>query len=223
MSRDCADCEKVMTDFVRGPDVLPPLLPRLQFDVLVVDPPWSYGKATSERKCSRNVSSRHYTTIGQGSGGEINRRTGAGISNIIEATPIPQWAADDAHLYLWTTNPKLPFAFEVMEQWGFIYKTTLTWVKTRRDGGVHGGGMGWFFRGATEHVLFGVRGNKPIPSSLRSPNVVMAQKGRHSQKPDAFYDLVDAVSQPSDRKLDVYCRGVPRGGWWGWGDEVSRE
>ena len=219
-----------MTAFVPGPKTLPPyspgepnFFPQPRFDVLVVDPPWSYGKATAERTTSRNVSSRHYATMGQEGGGEINRRTGAGILSIIEATPIPEWAAPNAHLYLWTTNPKLPFAFAIMEQWGFVYKTTLTWVKTKKDGGVHGGGMGWFFRGATEHVLFGVRGNKPIPSALRAPNVVMAQKGRHSEKPDAFYALVDAVSGTTDRKLDVYCRGVPREGWWGWGNEVSRE
>lgn len=180
--------------------------PRPLFDVLVVDPPWSYGKPTPERTCSRNVGARHYRTMS--------------ISDIIAVTPVANIAAPDAHLYLWTTNPKLPLAFDVMASWGFTYKTTLTWVKTRKDGGVHGGGMGWFFRGATEHVLFGVRGNKPIPSAVRLPNVVLARTTGHSRKPSAFYDVVERVSTPS-AAVDVYCRGVPRAGWWGWGDEVT--
>jgi len=193
------------------------------FDVLVVDPPWSYGKPVAERTTSRNVGTRHYSALGQGGDGEINRRTGAGVQGIIEAAPVAELAANDAHLYLWTTNPKLPFAFAVMEAWGFTYKTTLTWVKTRKDGGVHGGGMGWFFRGATEHVLFGVRGHKPIPSGLRSHNVIHARPTGHSVKPDAFYSLVDAVSDEADNNIDMFARGVPRTGWWGWGDQVRGE
>ena len=110
-----------MSKFIRGSGVLPPyapdatvFLPEPRFDVLVVDPPWSYGRATPERK--RDIGRPPYPTIGQ-DGGEINRRTGAGIQAIIDTTPIPDWAEANAHLYLWTTNPKLPFAFKVMEEW----------------------------------------------------------------------------------------------------------
>lgn len=219
----------------------PVFMPTPRFDVLVVDPPWSYGKLKPRKRRggrggqaamhyrtmepgsgegrSRNAA-KHYVTVGQDGSGEINRRTGAGVQAIIDCVPMADLIADDAHLYLWTTNPKLPFAFAVMEAWGFTYKTTLTWVKIRKDGGVARNGMGWFYRGCTEHVLFGVRGRKPIPSALRQPNVVHAQRGAHSVKPDAVYALVDAVSVEAPYKLDVFARGEPRPGWWAWGDEV---
>ncbi len=171
------------------------------YSVLVVDPPWSYGSATGRTRTAEF----HYDTLGN-DGKEINRKSGAGIESIIAATPVIQMAAPDAHLYLWTTNPKLPFAFDVMRAWGFTYKTTLTWCKTTRAGDVHGGGMGWFFRGATEHVLFGVRGHKPIPSALRRPNVVMAQTGEHSEKPVAFYELLRGIYPADERMLDMYAR-----------------
>lgn len=171
------------------------------YDVIVVDPPWAYGSDTGRTRTAEH----HYETIGN-DGKEINRKTGAGIEGIIAATPIPEWAEKDAHLYLWTTNPKLPFAFEIMKAWGFNYKTTLSWVKTRADGAVSGGGMGWFYRGATEHVLFGVRGHKPIPSHLRRPNVVMAPITEHSAKPVAFYDLLRSIYADDVRMLDVYAR-----------------
>lgn len=188
-----------------------------KFSVLVVDPPWAYGSDTGR---PNRVAEAHYGTVGN-SGKEINRNTGEGIGEIIASAPVPDWAADNSHLYLWTTNPKLPFAFAVMKAWGFTYKTTLTWVKTAKAGGVHGGGMGWFFRGATEHVLFGVKGNKPIPSALRRPNVVMAPPTGHSVKPDAFYDLLDGI-YADDSRIDIFARRA-RLGWTVWGNEAPAQ
>lgn len=186
-----------------------------RYTVLVVDPPWSYGSATGRTRTAEH----HYETMGR-DGKEINRKTGAGIETIIMQTPVVDLAADNSHLFLWTTNPKLPFAFSVMAAWGFEYKTTLTWVKTTQAGAVHGGGMGWFFRGATEHVLFGVRGHKPIPSALRKPNVVMAQTGEHSEKPVAFYDLLRGLYPEDERMIDVYARKRhPR--FEAWGNQVE--
>ena len=169
--------------------------------VLVVDPPWSYGRDTGRTRTAEH----HYDTLGN-NGAEVNRKTGAGIQAIIDATPVPRFAARDSHLYLWTTNPKLPFAFDVMRAWGFEYKTTLTWLKTKASGGVHGGGMGWFFRGATEHVLFGVKGKKGIPSAMRKPNVILAQTGEHSEKPAEFYELLRTLYPADERMVDLYAR-----------------
>lgn len=185
------------------------------YDVLVVDPPWSYGSDTGR---PNRVAESHYKTIGH-CGKEINRTTGAGIDAIISSAPIRDWASDNSHLYLWTTNPKLPFAFAVMSAWGFTYKTTLTWLKTAKSGEPHRGGMGWFFRGATEHVLFGVKGVKPIASNMRKPNIICARPTGHSTKPDAFYDLLDAMYE-NEKKIDVFARRT-RPGWIAWGDEVS--
>lgn len=208
---------------------------RNAFDVVVVDPPWAYGRDTGRTRTAEH----HYKTIGAESGGEINRKTGAGIERIINTTPIGEWARLDSHLYLWTTNPKLPFAFPVMSAWGFEYKTCLTWVKTTKDSRPIQNGMGWFFRGITEHILFGVRGSRPIPAALRRPNYVEtaltdeeeeafmlghtfpAMRGAHSEKPAAFYELVETVS-PDAARLDVYARKA-RIGWEVWGDEVPHE
>ena len=185
-----------------------------KYDVLVVDPPWAYGSDTGR---PNRVAEAHYGTVGN-KGKEVNRNTGDGIEEIITSAPVGEWAAGNSHLYLWATNPKLPFAFAVMKAWGFTYKTTLTWVKTAKTGAPHGGGMGWFFRGATEHVLFGVKGNKPIPSALRKPNVILAPPTGHSVKPDAFYDLLDGI-YADDTKIDIFARRA-RQGWTVWGDEA---
>jgi N6-adenosine-specific RNA methylase IME4 len=188
-----------------------------KYDVLVVDPPWAYGSDTGR---PNRTAEAHYQTIGR-NGREINRRTGAGVDGIVDSVPVQEWAAPDSHLYLWTTNPKLPFAFHVMEAWGFVYKTTLTWVKTTGAGQVHGGGMGWFYRGATEHVLFGVKGNKAIPSASRRANVIMAPPTGHSVKPDAFYAMLDGI-YATERKIDIFARRS-RSGWDVYGNEVEHD
>lgn len=185
-----------------------------RYGVIVIDPPWSYGSDTGRTRTAEF----HYQTIGN-AGKEVNRKNGAGVENIVAATPVDEWADRDCHLYLWVTNPKLPFAFSMLEAWRFQYKTTLTWVKTRQDGKPTGGGMGWFFRGATEHVLFAVRGRKPIPSSMRRPNVVMAPTTEHSAKPTEFYDLLRSIYSDDERMIDAYARREhPR--FHAWGNEA---
>ena len=93
-------------------------------------------------------------------GGKIKRGADAHYSlmktkDIVAMAPFAKSLADEnCHLYLWTTNNFLPDALEVMKAWGFDYKTVITWVKDRQ-------GLGQYFRGLTEHCLFGVKGNLP--------------------------------------------------------------
>jgi N6-adenosine-specific RNA methylase IME4 len=112
----------------------------------------------------------------------------------IAALPVGGMADETACLFLWVTNPRLYgerdgtcSPYEIAEGWGFRYVTMLTWVKTGPMG------LGFYFRGHTEHVLFCVRGDFKIPPSLRESNVITAPRRRHSEKPDAFYDKVERV------------------------------
>jgi N6-adenosine-specific RNA methylase IME4 len=81
--------------------------------------------------------------------------------------------------------------------------------------------MGFYFRGETEHVLFGVRGKLPIPPDRRLKNVFTAPKTGHSRKPTHFFDLVERVSPGP--YVELFSRD-PRLGWdsWGHGYEISR-
>ena len=129
----------------------------------------------------------------------------------IAAIPVGDWAADEgAHLYLWTTNQFMVEAHDLMEAWGFKQKTILTWVKSRL-------GMGTYFRKNTEHVLFGARPKSPV---LRKDcrTAFEGAQGRHSEKPAAFYDMVQTMSPGP--YLDVFARKL-RFHWDAWGDEVG--
>lgn len=192
-----------------------------RYEVLTVDPPWSYGGKAAEARTARyatQLAGHQYAVIGAASGGEVNRRTGAGIDSIAAAFPAADYAADRSAMLLWTTNPKLPFAFDLLRMWGFTYQTTLTWLKTAASGQPLRGGLGWYFRGATEHVLFGTRGGYGIPPALRQPNYFHGVRGRHSAKPAEFYEVIEAAT-PGQSRLEVFARDR-RPGWDAWGDQV---
>lgn len=177
------------------------------YRTIVADPPWRYRTHTApsgrpgRRRLSPPNASAQYSTL-----------TAAAIA----AMPVSDIAERDAHLYLWATNPLLREAFDVMDAWGFRYITTLTW---RKSGG--GAGMGYYFRVETEHVLFGVRGDAPIPVDRRERNWFDAPRRGHSVKPPEFFDIVERVS-PGPR-VELFAR-QPRLGWdhWGYGYESER-
>lgn len=183
------------------------------FDVVVADPPWRYqNKPNLDVGVKMGTAESHYETM---------------ATEEIMALPVKDIVADKAHLYLWVTNPLMlglrptikGFAtpLDIVKAWGFESKTILTWVKTTKTGDVNGGGTGWYFRGATEHVIFATRGMLSIPSELREPNVMMAPRAKHSAKPDIFYELVERVSP--DTRIELFARRQ-RDGWLAWGNEA---
>lgn len=140
----------------------------------------------------------------------------------IAALPVAQLAADNAHLYLWTLNKYMVEAHEIARAWGFKPKTILTWVKTHQNDPERvSSKAGHYFRGATEHIVFAVRGSQPllvdevIPTAFLWPRI-----GRHSVKPSAFFDVVEKCSPAP--YVELFSR-APRLGWdsWGKGYEVA--
>jgi N6-adenosine-specific RNA methylase IME4 len=129
--------------------------------------------------------------------------------------PVGLWAMDNAHLYLWTTDAFIVQAHQIAQAWGFEVKNIITWVKGRNEERLHIG-VGFYFRHATEHILFSVRGSLPVLNHDQ-PNVFFAPRHDHSEKPAAFYDMVMHMSPPP--YLDVFAR-CQRFGFDTWGDEA---
>jgi N6-adenosine-specific RNA methylase IME4 len=126
--------------------------------------------------------------------------------------PVHKWADAKCHLYLWSTNGTLPQALELMGQWGFQFKTVLTWLKP-------GLGLGAYFRTTTEQCLFGVRGKLVTRPPHNIPTHFHAPKSRHSEKPEEFYHLVQRASFAPF--LEVFPR-KKRPGWACWGMSLNR-
>lgn len=127
----------------------------------------------------------------------------------IKNLPIDDIADENAHLYLWCPNGMIPEALEVMKSWGFKYKTVLTWVKNRSI-------FGYYFKGQSEQLLFGVKG-KLAPQDRKQVTIIHGAVRNHSRKPDEQYDVIEKIS-PFPR-IELFAR-VRREGWDAWGDEV---
>jgi N6-adenosine-specific RNA methylase IME4 len=125
----------------------------------------------------------------------------------IERLPVQDLAAEDCALFLWSTFPQLPDCIKVLEAWGFQYKTAgFVWAKTNSDGCTFFMGMGSYTRSNAEVCLLGLKGRlKRQSGGVRS--LVVAQRGRHSEKPE----------EVRDRIVQLYG-DVP--GWDAWGNEV---
>lgn len=168
------------------------------YKTILADPPWSeYGAGRIKRGADR-----HYKLMS--------------VKEIM-AFPVRHFFGDNAHLYLWVTNNYLPAGLKVMEAWGFIYKTTVTWGKPSI-------GLGQYFRGQTEHCFFGVRGNLPYKiingKRQQGSTLILAPRHKHSQKPEEMRRMIERVSYPPF--LELFARrSCP--GWDVMGDEVSSE
>ena len=133
---------------------------------------------------------------------------------------VAEHTSDTAHCYLWVPNALLPWGLQVLDAWGFEYKTNLVWHKVRKDGGSDGRSVGFYFRNVTELVLFGVRGRsaRTLPPGRSQVNLIASRKREHSRKPDELYEVIEACSWGP--YLELFGRGQ-RDGWTVWGDQAD--
>lgn len=135
----------------------------------------------------------------------------------IQRLRVKDIADDAAHLYLWTTNAFMVEAHEVARAWGFEPKTILTWVKIKQDRAAVSMKTGHWYRSATEHIVFGVRGRQRLLGPAVSTAYLLPRL-RHSEKPEFFYQLIEA--QSPGPYLELFARRL-RLGWDSWGNEIE--
>ncbi len=163
-----------------------------RYDVLYADCAWQYeNKKTGGSH--KSGASQHYPTMS---------------TDELCALPIPQLAKKDSVLFLWATVPMLEDAQRVMKAWGYKYKTLQVWHKVGRKG------LGYWWRGEVELLLFGVRG-KVKAFRMNENNILSLPVGRHSEKPDIFYELIEKY-YPTLPKIELNARRA-RKGWDNWG------
>lgn len=162
-----------------------------KYGAILADPPWRFQNRTGK------VAPEHK---------RLNRYPTLNLDEIKEI-PVHTVAANKSHLYLWVPNALLKEGLEVMEAWGFKYKSNIIWQKIRKDGEPDGRGVGFYFRNTTEIILFGVRGSLRTLAPGRSQvNVIKTRKREHSRKPDELYDLINQCSPGP--YLELFARGA---------------
>lgn len=165
-----------------------------KYPVIYADPPWRYENPPIGAS-SRSIEN-HYPTM---------------TLEEICALPVGDLAAQDAMLYLWATAPKLAECFQVIDAWGFEYRTHMVWDKVSI-------GMGYHARNQHELLLICKRGQIPPPEAGTQPSSIYSEKrAEHSAKPHWFYEMIEGA-YPGLPKIELFCRS-PREGWAVWGNQ----
>jgi N6-adenosine-specific RNA methylase IME4 len=163
-----------------------------RFPLIYADPPWQYEHVKTESRAIEN----HYPTM---------------TLDAIKALPVADVAHDDCVLFLWVTSPKLAEAVELVQAWGFVYRSCAVWDKGRV-------GMGYYFRQQHELLFVATTGAPPVPEPVNRPaSVLRYPRGAHSAKPPEVYELIERM-YPELGKLELFAR-APRDGWSSWGNQ----
>lgn len=193
-------------------------LPRGHFGAILADPPWQFnvwsGTKVVQARGSTSTykpASVHYSTVS---------------TDELAALPVSEVAAKDCVLFLWACWPTLRDAWQLLEAWGFSYKTcAFDWMKG------HAGqlemfreeinalmGMGYWTRANSEPCLLATRG-KPKRLNAGVRQGIIEPRREHSRKPDCVYERIERlVAGPY---LELFARQT-RPGWHSWGNEVGK-
>lgn len=166
--------------------------------VVVADPPWCFDdKLPGEGRGA----DKHYPTLS--------------VDEICDFYA-PYDTGDAQYLFLWRVSSMVEEAYQVVRAWGFVPKTELVWVKKTATG-KRWFGMGHHVRAEHETCIIATRkGARPRVRNIRS--TFEAPAGRHSEKPDEFYALVEQLCEGP--YVEFFARRL-RENWQCFGNELE--
>ena len=172
-----------------------------KYNIIYADPPWKYkNKALAGNRgavCKYNVMS----------------------TEDIKKLPVNELAAEDCMLFIWVTMPKLKEVFDLIEHWGFTYKTCgFNWVKRNKRANTWFMGMGNWTRANPELCLLATKG-KPKRVSASVLSVIDTPIEEHSKKPAIIREKIVELCGDLPR-IELFARQKTEG-WDVWGNEVG--
>ena len=173
-----------------------------KYKIIYADPPWTYRDLNMINSSVID----HYPVMSQ---------------EEIKKLPIQELADEDCALFLWITMPKLNEVFEVIEAWGFEYKTVaFTWIKLNKNADTYFMGQGRWTRANAELCLLCTKGHpKKISNAVRS--LVVTHYENHSKKPDEVRKRIIELLGDLPR-IELFSRQKTEG-WDVWGNEVESD
>ena len=183
----------------RGFSLIP--FPDKKYNIIYADPPWSF-KTYSDKGKDRSPD-KHYSVMSL---------------QDIKDLPIQDIVDDNCILFMWVTFPLLKEGFEVIDDWGFTYKTVaFNWVKKNKKTNSWFWGLGYWTRANAELCLLATKGTiKRQSASVHQ--VIDTPIERHSKKPDIVRDKIVELLGDLPR-IELFARESAKG-WDSWGNEV---
>ena len=147
-----------------------------RYRVILADCPWLYRDSGATEDGSLGKAERHYP--------------GMTIEQLCKL-PVAAHALPNAVLFLWVTAPMLlmnPGPRDVLESWGFCYKTCGVWDKVL-------GNFGHYFHIVHEHLLVCTRGSCLPDQPTPSPKSIFTERrsGTHSEKPVIARQIIEQL------------------------------
>jgi N6-adenosine-specific RNA methylase IME4 len=189
-------------------------LPRNHFGAIYADPPWSFITRAQAR------------TTGKLKGGDRAPPYPTMTREELKALPVVNLAAENCVLFMWACWPNLVEAIELIEAWGFTYKTcAFSWTKADarqiemwRDDYEVQIGTGYWTRANSEPCLLATRG-QPKRNHADVRQAIVEPRRQHSRKPDCVPGRIERlVAGPY---LELFAR-TKRAGWTVWGNQTDK-
>lgn len=182
-------------------------LPEKDYDVILVDPPWSYYSWDKNTGPQGRTAAKHYNTMS--------------IEEICEL-PVGGLARENCAMFMWAVWPDIYRSQEVMNAWGFRYATVAwVWAKLNPSSiGFHYG-LGYYTRANTEPCMLAIRGS--MPPAVKDVQALIVEPVReHSRKPDSQYGKIERL-YPSMDYIELFARSRWSDDWDVWGNEAPEE
>lgn len=154
-----------------------------KYNILYVDPPWQYNNKNTGGSMNSGASCK-YETLSLEQLKSINLPT-----------------EKDSCLFLWCPVPIIEYGLELLKTWEFKYKTAIFWNKIGRLG------MGYWFRGQVEILLFGIKGSIKA-FKCQELNIINHKVLKHSEKPEIFRQLIDkaTINITNPKKVELFAK-----------------
>lgn len=178
-----------------------PPVPSEKYRVIYADPPWHYNnEGTISDSDNYGRAERHYPTM------TIEELCDMGDT-------VKTMSEQNAVLFMWTTSPLLEESFDVINAWGFKYKSSFVWDKVAHNF-AHYNSM------RHEFLLICTRGSCTPDAKQLLDSVVSIEKSRkHSEKPQEFRTIIDTLYTHGNR-IELFARAKHEG-WDVWGNQAD--
>ena len=175
----------------------------LDYQVIYADPPWHF-RVRSEKGEGRSAK-KHYPVMSLAD---------------ISALPVSKIAANNSVLLIWAIDPMLDVAFDVIKAWNFQFKTVgFYWVKKNLKSAGFFTGLGYYTRANPEQCLLATRGDGLERKDRSVQRLIVAPRGRHSEKPEEAYRGIERLFGNVSR-VELFARSR-RPGWDAFGNQVE--
>lgn len=178
------------------------------YSIIYVDPPWEYenwNKAWHQQNPKSRWAGKKYPLMPMDKLEELD------VNGITDKNAV---------MFMWTISTMIPKAINLMEKWGFRYRTVgFVWVKKNKKKDSFFTGLGFWTRANAEICLIGVKG-KPLPRISRSIHqIIYTPIGKHSSKPPETRDRIVALMGDIPR-LEMFAR-EQSDGWDSIGNDIN--